>query len=116
ALGDTVFFESTRAIGVGRAMTISTTYPLGAAVIAAAFLDEPVTVPIAVGSLVTMAGLVLIVAVGRARARGALLVRRRRGRDRVLGLGGLDGPRQAAAVRDGPGHRAGDPAAGRVDG
>src|SRR5437870_4745233 len=31
ALGDTVFFESTRAIGVGRAMTISTTYPLGAA-------------------------------------------------------------------------------------
>ena len=68
ALGDTVFFESTRAIGVGRAMTISTTYPLGAAVIAAAFLDEPVTVPIAVGSLVTMAGLVLIVAPWAERA------------------------------------------------
>ena len=33
ALGDTVFFESTRFIGVARAMTISTTYPLGAAVI-----------------------------------------------------------------------------------
>ena len=68
ALGDTVFFESTRAIGVGRAMTISTTYPLGAAVIAAAFLNEPVTVPIAVGSLVTMAGLVLIVAPWAERA------------------------------------------------
>ena len=68
ALGDTVFFESTRAIGVGRAMTISTTYPLGAAVIAAAFLDEPVTIPIAVGSLVTMAGLVLIVAPWAERA------------------------------------------------
>jgi len=68
ALGDTVFFESTRAIGVGRAMTISTTYPLGAAVIAAAFLNEPVTVPIAVGSVVTMAGLVLIVAPWAERA------------------------------------------------
>jgi drug/metabolite transporter (DMT)-like permease len=68
ALGDTVFFESTRAIGVGRAMTISTTYPLGAAVIAAAFLNEPVTVSIAVGSLVTMAGLVLIVAPWAERA------------------------------------------------
>ena len=68
ALGDTVFFESTRAIGVARAMTVSTTYPLRAAVIAAAFLDEPVTVPIVVGSLVTMAGLVLIVAPWAERA------------------------------------------------
>src|SRR5438445_128513 len=58
------------ASGVGRAMTISTTYPLGAAVIAAAFLNEPVTVPIAVGSLVTMAGLVLIVAPWAERAPG----------------------------------------------
>ena len=62
ALGDTVFFESTRALGLARAMTISTTYPLGAALIAAAFLDEPVTPAIAAGSLVTLAGLVLIVA------------------------------------------------------
>ena len=68
ALGDTVFFESTRAIGVGRAMTISTTYPLGAALNAAAFLGEPVTAPIAAGSLVTMAGLVLIVAPWAERA------------------------------------------------
>jgi drug/metabolite transporter (DMT)-like permease len=62
ALGDTVFFESSRALGLARAMTISTTYPLGAALIAAAFLDEPVTLAIAVGALVTLAGLVLIVA------------------------------------------------------
>jgi drug/metabolite transporter (DMT)-like permease len=68
ALGDTVFFESTRALGVGRAMTISTTYPLGAAAIAAVFLDEPVTVAIAVGSLVTLAGLVIIVAPWAERA------------------------------------------------
>src|SRR5438093_9570829 len=62
AIGDTVFFESSRALGVGRAMTISTTYPVGAAAIAAVFLDEPVTLPIAVGTLVTLAGLALIVA------------------------------------------------------
>jgi drug/metabolite transporter (DMT)-like permease len=68
ALGDTVFFESTRAIGVARAMTVSTTYPLVSAVIAAAFLNEPVTVPIALGSLVTMAGLILIVAPWAERA------------------------------------------------
>src|SRR5881409_937072 len=68
ALGDTVFFESTRAIGVARAMTVSTTYPLVAAVIAAAFLNEPVTGPIALGSLVTMAGLILIVAPWAERA------------------------------------------------
>jgi len=62
ALGDTVFFESTRALGLARAMTISTTYPLGAAAIAALFLDEPITLPIVVGALVTLGGLVLIVA------------------------------------------------------
>ena len=68
AIGDTVFFESTRALGVGRAMTISTTYPVGAAAIAAVFLDEPVTLPIAVGTLVTLAGLALIVAPWAERA------------------------------------------------
>src|SRR2546422_570063 len=68
AIGDTVFFESTRALGVGRAMTISKTYPVGAAAIAAVFLDEPVTLPIAVGTLVTLAGLALIVAPWAERA------------------------------------------------
>jgi drug/metabolite transporter, DME family len=68
AIGDTVFFESSRALGLGRAMTISTTYPVGAAAIAAVFLDEPVTLPIALGTLVTLAGLVLIVAPWAERA------------------------------------------------
>jgi drug/metabolite transporter (DMT)-like permease len=62
ALGDTVFFESSRALGLARAMTISTTYPLGAAAIAAVFIGEPLTVAIVVGALVTLGGLVLIVA------------------------------------------------------
>ena len=70
AIGDTAFFESTRALGVGRAMTVSMTYPVGAAALAAAFLEEPVTPPIAVGTLLTLAGLVLIVAPWAERAPG----------------------------------------------
>ena len=62
-IGDTVFFESTRAIGLSRAMTIATTYPVGAALLAAAFLDEPLTIPIIVGSLLTLGGIALIVRV-----------------------------------------------------
>jgi len=62
-IGDTVFFESTRALGLSRAMTIATTYPVGAALLAAAFLDEPLTVPIIVGSLLTLGGIALIVSV-----------------------------------------------------
>jgi uncharacterized membrane protein len=62
-IGDTVFFESTRAIGLSRAMTIATTYPVGAALLAAAFLDEPLTIPVIVGSFLTLGGVALIVSV-----------------------------------------------------
>jgi drug/metabolite transporter (DMT)-like permease len=67
-LGDTVFFESTRAIGLGRAMTIATTYPVGAAVLAAVLYGERITTPIAAGTLLTLGGVALIVGV-RAEAR-----------------------------------------------
>jgi drug/metabolite transporter (DMT)-like permease len=60
-IGDTVFFESTRSLGLGRAMTIAMTYPVGAALLAAAFLDEPVTPRVAAGTLLTLGGLALIV-------------------------------------------------------
>src|SRR5437867_5830281 len=62
AIGDTVFFESSRALGLGRAMTISTTYPIGAAAIAAVFLDEPLTLPIVGGTILTLTGVTLILA------------------------------------------------------
>src|SRR5881628_477965 len=62
AIGDTVFLESTRALGLGRAMTISTTYPIGAAAIAAVFLDEPLTLPIVGGTILTLTGVTLILA------------------------------------------------------
>ena len=68
AIGDTVFFESTRMLGVGRAMTISMTYPVGAAVLAAAFLGEPATLPVAAGTLLTLGGIVLIMAPWAERA------------------------------------------------
>jgi len=67
-VGDTVFFESTRAIGLGPAMTIATTYPIGAAVLAAAVYGERITTPIAAGTLLTLGGVALIVSV-RAEAR-----------------------------------------------
>ena len=61
-LGDTVFFESTRWLGLARAMTVSMTYPLIAALLATLFLGEALTVQVALGSLVTLGGLVLTVA------------------------------------------------------
>jgi drug/metabolite transporter (DMT)-like permease len=62
-IGDTVFFESTRAIGLGRAMTIGTTYPVGAALLAAGLLGERITTAMATGTLLTLGGVALIVGV-----------------------------------------------------
>ena len=62
AIGDTVFFESTRMLGLGRAMTLSMSYPVVAAVLAALLLDERITPQIAVGGLLTLGGLALVVA------------------------------------------------------
>jgi drug/metabolite transporter (DMT)-like permease len=61
AIGDTIFFESTRMLGLGRAMTVSMSYPVVAAVLAALLLDERITGRIAVGGLLTLSGLALVV-------------------------------------------------------
>jgi drug/metabolite transporter, DME family len=61
AIGDVMFFESARFLGLARAMTVSMTYPLMSAAMAAVFLDEPLTARVALGSIVTLAGLALIV-------------------------------------------------------
>jgi drug/metabolite transporter (DMT)-like permease len=63
-VGDTVFFESARLLGLARAMTVSMTYPLLAALMAAVLFGEAVTPRLAVGSLLTLGGLVLIVGWG----------------------------------------------------
>ena len=73
AIGDTIFFESTQRLGLGRAMTISMSYPVVAASLAALLLGERLTAAIVVGGLLTLGGLVLIVmartdALGQPRA------------------------------------------------
>jgi len=77
AVGDVMFFESARFLGLARAMTVSMVYPLMSAVFAAFLLGEPLTVRVVSASLVTLAGLALIV-----RARDGERVREER-----LGVG-----------------------------
>jgi uncharacterized membrane protein len=60
-LGDSAFFESTKLLGLGRALTISMIYPLFAAALALAFLGEPLTPRFLAGAVVTLAGLAIIV-------------------------------------------------------
>lgn len=61
ALGDVMFFESARFLGLARAMTVSMVYPLMSAGFAAIFLGEPLSARVGAGSVVTLTGLVLIV-------------------------------------------------------
>jgi DME family drug/metabolite transporter len=77
AVGDVMFFEAARFLGLARAMTISMVYPLMSACFAAVFLGEPLTARVGAGSVVTLTGLALIV-----RAR-----RDDREREDRLGLG-----------------------------
>jgi len=60
-IGDSIFFECTRILGLGRAMTLAMTYPLMAAAFAAVFLGEVITLQAMLGAVVTLAGLALIV-------------------------------------------------------
>lgn len=61
AIGDTVFFESTRALGLARAMTVAMVYPLLSAVLAALLLGEPLTPPVLIGAVITLLGVGVIV-------------------------------------------------------
>jgi drug/metabolite transporter (DMT)-like permease len=60
-VGDTVFFESARMLGLARAMTVSMTYPLIATLLAALLVGEPVSASVIAGSALTLGGLALIV-------------------------------------------------------
>jgi DME family drug/metabolite transporter len=64
-IGDSVFFECARVLGLGRAMTLAMTYPLMAAAFATVFLREPITLRSAAGAVTTVAGLALIVSARR---------------------------------------------------
>ena len=105
-IGDTAFFESTRFLGLARAMTISTAgYPLLASVLALWWFGERITVALAVGAVVTLGGLVLIVSEARIRRSGPrrrAAMGARPGRRRGHRLGGERGPDEAAPPGDRP--------------
>jgi drug/metabolite transporter (DMT)-like permease len=61
AVGDTVFFESAKRLGLGRAMTLSMVYPLLASALGLVWLGEPITARLLTGAIVTLGGLALIV-------------------------------------------------------
>jgi drug/metabolite transporter (DMT)-like permease len=61
-VGDNLFFESSRTVGLARSMTIAMTYPLITTLLAALILDETITARVVVGALLTLAGIALIVA------------------------------------------------------
>jgi drug/metabolite transporter (DMT)-like permease len=60
ALGDTLFFESMRRIGVARAAPIAGCHPLVTAVLAVTFLGEPITLALMLGVVVIGVGVWLI--------------------------------------------------------
>ena len=84
-IGDTAFFESTKSLGLARAMTISTAgYPVVASGLALWWFGERITLGLALGSVVTLGGLVLIVSEGEAVVAGLT-----DGRRRALGLASI---------------------------
>jgi drug/metabolite transporter (DMT)-like permease len=60
ALGDTVFFEAMHRIGVARAAPIAGCHPLVTALLAVAFLGEPITLPLMLGVVIIGVGVWLI--------------------------------------------------------
>lgn len=78
AVGDTAFFEAMRRIGVARAAPIAGSHPLVTAVLAVAFLGEPVTLVLMFGVVVIGVGVWLITTdnatTGLARGPGSTLV------------------------------------------
>jgi drug/metabolite transporter (DMT)-like permease len=78
AIGDTAFFESMRRIGVARAAPVAGSHPLVVAVLAVAFLSEPITPMLIVGVMVIGVGVWLITtdqaALSRAPGSGRALL------------------------------------------
>jgi drug/metabolite transporter, DME family len=67
-VGDNLFFESSRMVGLAAAMTIATSYPLVTTVLAALVLGETITMWVVIGGVLTLAGVALIVTGGQHRA------------------------------------------------
>lgn len=59
-LGDLLYFQALSDIGVSRSVAITSTYPLVAAGISAFWLGEPLTVPLLLGTVSIVGGLILL--------------------------------------------------------
>ncbi len=59
-IGDLAYFRAIEKIGVGRSVGTTSCYPLFVTAISALWLDEPVTLPLVLGTSVMIAGLVLL--------------------------------------------------------
>jgi DME family drug/metabolite transporter len=71
AVGDTLYLRAMHAIGVSRALPISTTYPIVTALLAMVFLDEPVTWRTFAGIVLVVGGVYLVAFRNASRADGA---------------------------------------------
>src|SRR5579885_1532537 len=78
-LGDTAYIRSLRHIGVSRAFPVSmAAYPLLTFVLAVALIGEEVTLPVAMGAALVIAGVILVVLGGRLPGSEGRPVRARR--------------------------------------
>jgi len=84
AIGDTLFFEGMRYLGVTRAHTLSMVHPLLSTLVGIGLLGEPITPRRALGILLVLAGIALIVT-GHEEVSGEAVGGRRRGIRLVLG-------------------------------
>jgi drug/metabolite transporter (DMT)-like permease len=84
AMGDTLFFEGMRYLGVTRAHTLSMVHPLLSTLVGIGLFGEPITPRRALGILLVLTGIALIVT-GHEEVSGEAAGGRRRGIRLVLG-------------------------------
>jgi drug/metabolite transporter (DMT)-like permease len=68
--GDAMFFESLRRIGVSRAMPVAMSFPLITTLLGAALLGETLSIGIVLGTLLVIAGVVVVVTEATSGAEG----------------------------------------------
>ncbi len=68
-IGDTLYFYSLRLVGIVRGLLLSNAYPIFAAILAAAFLGERVTLGLLTGTVLVVLGVVMVLIPSRALLR-----------------------------------------------
>lgn len=81
-LGDTIYFYSIKMVGVARGLPLSNAYPIFAAIIAFIWHGEPITSGFMMGTLLVIAGVILVLMPSRALFNS----KDERGRNEKLGI------------------------------